>query len=129
MTHIHRPFCLPRGGRASNLCHQGKLNDSQGAGRLRRRAGLQSRLPASRLFGPGTSRFRHRLANAILLAALSVAGLGCLLPLPALAADEPPDFLWVKTAGGSGDNLGEAIATDAVGNLYVVGSFTNSIAL
>lgn len=41
------------------------------------------------------------------------------------AADYAPALQWVKTTGGSGNSSGAAAATDANGNLYIVGSTTS----
>ncbi len=41
------------------------------------------------------------------------------------AADLAPALLWVKTAGGSGNNSVAAAAADARGNLYIVGATTS----
>ena len=36
------------------------------------------------------------------------------------------DFEWAKSAGGAGDELGNAVAADANGNVYVTGIFMSS---
>lgn len=44
-----------------------------------------------------------------------------------LTAQTDPDFEWVKNIGGSGYESIEDIASDASGNVYVIGSFENTI--
>ena len=43
----------------------------------------------------------------------------------AFAADFAPSLQWVKTTGGSGTTIVTGAATDARGNLYIVGSTTS----
>jgi hypothetical protein len=40
--------------------------------------------------------------------------------------DQNGNVIWVKTAGGTGDEFGNSICTDASGNIYVTGQFTSA---
>ncbi|MBW6513273.1 MAG: SBBP repeat-containing protein [Candidatus Syntrophosphaera sp.] len=43
-----------------------------------------------------------------------------------LAAQSTPEWVWALQAGGTGYELGQDICRDAEGNLYVIGSFTDT---
>ncbi len=43
-----------------------------------------------------------------------------------LKLDPNGNFLWAKSIGGTGDDFGNAIATDANGNVYTTGEFTGT---
>ena len=37
------------------------------------------------------------------------------------------DFVWAKAIGGTGNDRGQAIAVDDVGNVYTTGSFKDTV--
>jgi len=41
--------------------------------------------------------------------------------------DANGNFLWAKSMGGTGDDKGFSVTTDANGNVYTVGNFTNNV--
>ncbi len=51
--------------------------------------------------------------------------LTALLAVTSFAADLAPSLQWVKTSGGSGTTIVTGAASDAQGNLYIVGSTTS----
>ena len=36
---------------------------------------------------------------------------------------QSPNYLWAKSAGGTSDEFGRSVSTDALGNVYVIGTF------
>ncbi len=50
----------------------------------------------------------------------------CQLLLPTLSNAQSPNYLWVKSAGGTGNDYGGSVSTDANGNIIVTGSFASS---
>ncbi|MBI4662022.1 MAG: SBBP repeat-containing protein [Verrucomicrobia bacterium] len=68
-------------------------------------------------------------AGSQIVSACAFLLLMLLVPARNKAAEPPPDFLWVKTFGPNADSSGEGITVDADGNVYVVGSFTNTVTL
>jgi hypothetical protein len=54
--------------------------------------------------------------------------LGCLLSNLAtlVQAQQIPSFLWAKSSGGVGDDLGYKIELDASGNIYTAGIFSGT---
>ena len=43
--------------------------------------------------------------------------------------DSAGDFLWARTWGGDSKDIGEAVATDSFGNIYVTGAFNHTVDL
>jgi len=41
--------------------------------------------------------------------------------------DENGDFVWARSIGGIGEDFGEAIATDELGNVYIAGFFNDTV--
>lgn len=71
----------------------------------------------------GTDRVRtvtKILAGRFLLTGLFLAG------MVTTSVAQEPQFDWAKKAGGSGFDVGQGIATDASGNSFVAGQYTNS---
>lgn len=50
-----------------------------------------------------------------------------LLSLSLSITAQTPSFLWAKSFGGSGNDWGNAIATDPSGNVYTTGSFSDTV--
>jgi len=57
------------------------------------------------------------------IANLTAAGIDIFV----LKLDKDGNFLWAKSAGNVNSNMGQGIATDAAGNVYVTGSFSDSV--
>jgi hypothetical protein len=64
-------------------------------------------------FDPGPGLDNH-LANGVLDVFLS-------------KFDSNGNFIWARTWGGIGDDRGFSVATDAMGNVFVAGSFNNTV--
>jgi hypothetical protein len=43
--------------------------------------------------------------------------------------NNPPGWIWVKQLGGSGSDVGQAITSDAMGNIYVAGYFSGTMVI
>ena len=54
----------------------------------------------------------------------SVASAAARLTVIAASTGTRPEFAWIQTGGGSGDDAGSGVAVDAQGNCFVVGCFT-----
>ena len=64
------------------------------------------------------TKLTYALLSAVVILTLAVI-------FPALAGDG--EFVWAKSIGGSGEDAGYSVATDASGNVYTTGLFQGTV--
>lgn len=58
---------------------------------------------------------------------ITLSAVFLLLQLPGVVLSQAPNWLWIKSVGGTGNDVAQDVALDHSGNIYVTGSFENTV--